>query len=127
MSIACLADACRQAEGCRKHELDCCTTVGDGAVLHCFQCNRVVSCHAVVSHTDKGKAGEGQVQKTLKWAPAEDGKVYFINASVKDKTNNTSYSASTNMTPGELYLFKRLADHAFPFLMGWTDKLQPTQ
>lgn len=65
--------------------------------------------------------------KTLKWSLAEDGKVYFINASVRDKNANTNLSASCNMTPGEFYLFKRLADHAFPYLMGWTDKLQGQQ
>lgn len=78
--------------------------------------------HSFYHDPNKGRAGEGQVQKTFKWTPAADGNVYFVNASVRDRNLNTDFSASSTVSHAELYMFKCLAEYAIPRLCGWHDK-----
>lgn len=67
----------------------------------------------------KGGEREGSLIKTLKWSRAPDGKAYFINASLNDKANSMSRSASVSLTPAEFYMLKRLVDASFFHLLGW--------
>lgn len=81
---------------------------------------------ACAAAADKGQSRAGTLVKTLTWTPAPDGNVYFLNATLTDKTEGAEKKSQTScsLTQYEFNILRQLVNNSMPALYGFDLALQ---